>query len=388
MKRIMVICPTPRDERELARVSGPAVVEGAACETFSRPLLDGDAAALHWVGRDPLADIEDLVQRCREGGIGAVVSTADYPGIVVAGLIAERLGLPATRLEATLLCLHNYWSRVIQRDVVPEATPRFRLLDPAGSGPQGRFPLVVKPAAPFVSRSGRRVESSREIVEAREAWACAEALSSPLEALLQRYIGSGLERGQVVAEEAMDGVRAILEGYVFKGEVHSLGVVDVVGAGCEPGRFEYPSSLPEPVQERMLDIARRLMPEFGFDHGQFSLEFVCDDDSEAVWIAGLQPRMSPELAGLFTKVDGTSPYAVLLALGEGRRPEFTRGMGRASLAVAGHAELPTPMSRPAPYPSGTAWQVKSPRGCGSRMRQAQERGAPAGTVGRARSRAA
>ena len=49
-------------------------------------------------------------------------------------------------------------------------------------------------------------------------------------------------------------------------------------------RFEYPSSLPEPVQQRMGGIARRLMRGIGYQDGMFNIEFMYDPETEAIRI--------------------------------------------------------------------------------------------------------
>ena len=107
----------------------------------------------------------------------------------------------------------------------------------------------------------------------------------------------------------------------YGGEVHILGVVDSI---FFPGtlafsRFDYPSALPEGVQERMADIAERLMSGLGFDNGMFNVEMMYDAREDRIAIIEINPRMASQFADLYEKVDGTNSYEVLLDLGCGVR---------------------------------------------------------------------
>ncbi|CAN5439917.1 hypothetical protein BH20ACI3_BH20ACI3_19300 [soil metagenome] len=64
----------------------------------------------------------------------------------------------------------------------------------------------------------------------------------------------------LLVEELLEGLQATLEGYVYQGEIHLMGIVDSVMFPNTIAfkRFEYPSSLPESVQSRMFSLARKL----------------------------------------------------------------------------------------------------------------------------------
>jgi len=112
--------------------------------------------------------------------------------------------------------------------------------------------------------------------------------------------------------------------------VHVMGVVDSIMFPHTIAfqRFEYPSSLPVSVQERMADVARKVMPALGFDNGQFNIEFIYNSEANTVHIVEINPRMSSQFADLFEKVDGTNSYSVLLDLALGKTPDVKRGEGK------------------------------------------------------------
>ena len=104
---------------------------------------------------------------------------------------------------------------------------------------------------------------------------------------------------------------------LYGGEVHILGVVNSIffPDTLAFSRFDYPSALPEGVQERMADIAKRLMSGLGFDNGMFNVEMMYDAREDRIAIIEINPRMASQFADLYEKVDGTNAYEVLLDLG-------------------------------------------------------------------------
>jgi hypothetical protein len=147
-----------------------------------------------------------------------------------------------------------------------------------------------------------------------------------------------------LAEEILSGRLVTLEGFVAAGEVEILGIVD---SGLDPAtrsfvRFDYPSALPETVQARMADVARRVVRALGLDWTLFNIELVWDEAADTLRIVEVNPRICGQFGDLYQKVDGTSSYEVLLSLALGRRPRLARGAG--SFAAA--ASFPLRVFRP------------------------------------------
>lgn len=68
--------------------------------------------------------------------------------------------------------------------------------------------------------------------------------------------------GQIcLAEEALSGRQLTFEGYRYRGETHTLGVVDSVTHEDSPSfvRYQYPAAVPARVTERMADISDRVI---------------------------------------------------------------------------------------------------------------------------------
>ncbi len=339
-RTILVVCPTHRDLRELPLVSPPGVkylfhdyastsLEDLICNVASR----ADFA------NGPLEEMETILDKVAGIRLAGVISTDDYPGSTLAAAIAERLGLPGPDPGVSAICQHKYLARLAQAKLVPEAVPPFALIDVAEDTPLPqslRFPLFVKPVKSFFSIGAERVESAAALARLLPRWAALDQFFAPLDQLLRRYASSSIGTKRLIAEGVLTGEQVTVEGFVHDGTASIMGVVDSV---MFPGtlafaRFDYPSALPDGVQQRMAEIAAILMQGLGFDNGLFNIEMMYDPSADLISIIEINPRMASQFADLYEKVDGTSSYTVLLDIAQGRTPRFNRRQGRYGFAAS------------------------------------------------------
>ena len=112
-----------------------------------------------------------------------------------------------------------------------------------------------------------------------------------------------------------------VEGFVCDGSVEVLGIVDsTLHANGSFARFDYPSALPERVQDRMAAIARRVIAALGLERTIWNIEMMYDAAADRVSIVEVNPRICGQFADLYQKVDGTNSYEIALALCTGARP--------------------------------------------------------------------
>lgn len=336
---ILVLCPTHRDHRELAALAPDTRFlfhdyASIALEEMVAP----DPPSVAPFGC-PLAEIDKIIASVEGVDLVGIVSTDDYPGVTLAAAVAQRLGLPGPGPAAVLLCQHKFEARNLQQRHAPDAVPDFALIDTApdadAASPLG-YPVFVKPVKSFFSVGSRRIASSDELAHERRRWARADVFFEPFELLLQHYTGVDIGTRRLIAETPLDGAQCTLEGYVWAGRFHLVGIVDSI---FFPGtlafeRFEYPSRLPEALQRRMAEIAEAIMCGIGFDGGMFNIEFAADEASGRVSVIEINPRMASQFADLYEKVDGTNSYAHLLALSAGAEPSFSRGNGAYRMAAS------------------------------------------------------
>ncbi|HYG10785.1 MAG TPA: ATP-grasp domain-containing protein [Pyrinomonadaceae bacterium] len=341
MKRVLILCPTSREYRYLPAVAAALncrlVFDEFAGDYFDRQLA-GDrqpkASDL-----DILSLIEAQIERYRDGQLEGVTSAVGYPGMPVAGIMAERLGLPGVKVERVLRCEHKYYSRVAQHALVPAATPPFQIVPPTGLDghtPAIPFPLFLKPVKSCFSINAQKIFSLPEFRRAAATSLLPEGYLRPFNDLLRAHTDYEFDASHLLAETLLEGAQVSLEGYVFGGRVHVLGIIDSV---MFPGtisfeRFVYPSRLPPEVQARMTRIAETFIGGIGYDNALFNMELIYNPATGEIHIIEVNPKIASQFPDLFEKVDGVSSYAPLLQIALGEEPAFPRGQGAFKLAAS------------------------------------------------------
>jgi len=127
-----------------------------------------------------------------------------------------------------------------------------------------------------------------------------------------------------MAEGIIGGRQCTLEGYVLNGWIESTGIVDSIRYenGISFFRYEYPSSLPYKIQERMIRIAEKILSSIGFDNSAFNIEYYWDRGRDKIWLLEINTRVSESHSDIFEKVDGASNQAIPVDVALGRDPEF------------------------------------------------------------------
>jgi hypothetical protein len=337
---VLTIGLTDEDHHWLSRIEAP--------QRFRyRPLGDPVGGADPELCR-PRAFIEAGLAELRalDEPVAGIIAADDYPSTPLAAAIAQGAGLPGPGFEATLVCAHKAWSRIVQREVVPQAVPRFQLIDPqrtyGAADLELDFPFWLKPVKSALSFLSHRVASLAELAEVqararaelpRYARAFTEMLEMSRVAPPAALAGTNGE--WLIAEELMGGRQCTLEACCAAGRVQRLGVVDSVRLPNRVSfsRFEYPSRLPAATQDGMLRIAERVMQRVGFGQGIFNIEFFVGADGRPM-IIEINPRICPQFTDLYAKVDGTLTHQVLVELATVRTPALRRGAGRYACAAS------------------------------------------------------
>ena len=341
MKKVLIISPTGREYREL-----PAVAEALDCrivfEDFASASFDDLLSSAH-SGKaqsfEILPLIEETIRRYEQSGINGVTSGVGYPGMPVSSIIADRFRLPGPRTDCVLRCEHKYYSRVAQQALVPEAVPRFQLVDPEnldGLADNLNFPLFLKPVKSCFSINADKIVSPEVFLRRLGSGLLPAGFLKTLNDLIRTYTDFPLSASYLLAESPLEGVQVSLEGYAFAGKVYVLGIIDAV---MYPGtisfrRFEYPSRLNEDVQARMAQIAETFMSGIGYDNAFFNIEFMYNPATDEIHIIEINPKIASQFTDLFEKVDGLSSYSPLLEIALGQAPKFPRRQGAFQVAAS------------------------------------------------------
>ncbi len=104
-------------------------------------------------------DMEGILSRATEqleqfpGTVDGIIHYIDFPVSTTVPLLCRRFGLPSASFESVLKCEHKYWSRLEQRQVVPDHVPQFACFDPFDDQALAKlpleFPFWIKPIKSF-----------------------------------------------------------------------------------------------------------------------------------------------------------------------------------------------------------------------------------------------
>jgi hypothetical protein len=321
--RTLILFNYDWDATAFGRLASAWQADQAGFDLFSFP------SYLRLASFDLQRFVDGLAQRAAQRGWGAVVSHHEQFGALGAALLAERMGWPGTPVAAVLACQHKLHARQVLQRVCPEANLSFAPLQ-ARYGepiPPGlRYPLFAKPVKAAFSVLARRVADHEQLTALTrfgplEQWII-HRLVEPFDRIARARLGEIGSAHGMQLEEPFDAPQYNLDGYVFDGRVHALGVVDALmypGTGAFL-RFERPSRLADHVQARALDVATRFLKAVGFHHGFFNMEFFYHAATDALKVIEFNPRLASQLADLYLRVDGLDAHAGSLALAHGRDP--------------------------------------------------------------------
>lgn len=267
----------------------------------------------------------------RHSEVAGVISPWDFPASSVVAAVAEKHDLPGPGLKAAAKCEHKYWSRLLQREAVPDTVPRFERLDPFDDGAWDAMtlspPFWLKPIKGASSSLGFRIDDEETfdaaIATIREN---IQTFSDSFAQVLEHI--DMPERAQLgaphdcIAEQIIGGDQVTVEGYVHDGQVVVHGIVDSIRHSNHStfSRYQYPSELPGSVLDTMRTYTREVLGLIGYDHATFNVEFFRDDASDEIWLLEINPRIPQSHAAMFELVEGAPNFAECEHVAVGRRP--------------------------------------------------------------------
>jgi hypothetical protein len=141
-------------------------------------------------------------------------------------------------------------------------------------------------------------------------------LVEPFERIARARLPQAGSAHNLLLEQPMAGAQYNLDGYVFDGVAHRIGVVDAVHYPDTQAfmRFEFPGSLSEALQLRALEVAQQFLRKVGFTHGLFNMEFFYDAASDRLGVIEFNPRMASQFSDLYLRVLGIDLHQLSLAL--------------------------------------------------------------------------
>ncbi|GGC55354.1 ATP-grasp domain-containing protein [Hoyosella rhizosphaerae] len=316
-----------------------------SCDVVFHPLLSFDrlVVAEEINMRQLLHDAREQLSAF-DGRIDAIIPHWDFPTSVLVPILAADLGLRAPTLDSVLRCEHKYWSRVEQRDCIPQVVPAFDLVDPFDDLAEQKislaYPFWLKPVKSHSSTLGFRINDAESFKEALalvrdKIGDIADAFDEVLDTV---DFPSHIRRASstmCVAEELLVGHEFALEGYATQGEVVIYGVLDIDldEQTHSLTSLIYPASnTPARVEEEAVDATRQFLSHIGFSDGCFNAEFIWDREHDRLRLIEVNTRISQAHTDLFLKVDGAPNHLTALNVALGRQPNFPFRKGDFSVA--------------------------------------------------------
>ena len=333
-KRVLVLFPSTWDAKQFE--SCRAEWERDYELLFAEPSYESCPTDL-----EPLAYLEE-VERMYRGRIDGILSSNDYPGATIAAALATRLGLPSSTPDAIVRATHKYYSRCVQRETIPEATPDFWLVDPGQAeraAAEVKYPCFVKPVKGTFSVLSQKINSADEL----RAFLARPVVTEFIDEFMTIFNAQvkGLTNFEIdgrffVAEGFMHGVQVTVEGLVAGGQAEIYGIVDsVMHAGTGSfGRFDLPSALRPETCAQMADIAARIVRALGLTQGLFNVEMIYQPLDDSIRIIEVNPRICGQFGDLYQKVNGVHSYLTALDVVTGTPPRAVRTRGSHALATS------------------------------------------------------
>ncbi|MBD2605293.1 hypothetical protein H6G81_12285 [Scytonema hofmannii FACHB-248] len=275
--------------------------------------------------------ILDRIQKYKNGieRFDGVVGTNDLPSLV-ASILAERLHLRGPSPESIVRTQNKYLSRLSQREIVPECTPKFQL----GSEIQRdedvtlSFPLFTKPVLSKVSRYSFYIENYASLQK------ILSQASSVLNTQNERYCWSFEEMmtfglvnpmempsaTSMICEELLYGDHITVDGWISDGKVGFFGNTLCVFLPNKISfdRFDFPFHCSALLEDKIYQISERVIKGVGLNNTLFNIEMKVREEDCTVSIIEINTRLSMQFVFLIEKVTGMNPLARLIqvALGE------------------------------------------------------------------------
>lgn len=280
------------------------------------------------------------------GSVDAIVGYWDFPVSTILPLVRKIARLGGPSLESVLKCEHKFWSRLIQLESIPDHIPPFAAINPFDDDAikqcHIQYPFWLKPVKSVLSHLGFLVQDLAMFKTALEATRLnIKRYAVPFNYILDRaelppYIKE-INGYYCIAEGLISkGRQCTLEGYVFKGDVNIYGAVDSVRGGrlqTSFTRYQYPSTLPLNVLDRMEIITRTFLASTGYNNAPFNIEFYWDEELDKISLLEINTRISKSHVPLFKMVDGEYHHAVMIDLALGKQPDFPKREGPFQVAA-------------------------------------------------------
>jgi hypothetical protein len=319
MKKILFLCDA----------SDIDVVEQSFCHQDEYRLTIETTEKILQFGVKPY--LEQTIERIRQNPdmYDGIVGTHDSSA-VFAAIIARETGHRFAPISAVINAQNKYLCRRIQREVIPEHTPRYALaLDYLRNPSRLDLPFFIKPVRSNISFGTHVVTKPGELEYyiARESIDIARFNQYYLNALsIDPSFHNALNVAtcnSFLCEDLITGTQVTVDGYVFEGQAEFFGITRAVYHPDTNSFFyhAFPHSFNPGLQEKIESALKKLIHALGIDNSFFNVELRADEDKNRFSIIEVNCRTAFQFAKTIEAVTGTDPLLMLCDVAVGKKPE-------------------------------------------------------------------
>ncbi|NKB77829.1 MAG: ATP-grasp domain-containing protein [Gammaproteobacteria bacterium] len=248
-----------------------------------------------------------------------------------ASIMTEKMDLIGPEFSSIANIQNKYRARCTQLDIVPHATPAFKLASQvlAGDPFPGEFPVIIKPVRSCLSLDTYVVhnkdELNKRLRQIQHIKPSTEDHQSPsfgdfrrdqsiLHPTEYEHIDDTLIEAYALGEQYT------VDGYLYKGKCVFLGYTlsEFLPDTLSFSRFSFPHHFTATTQEYIESTLKQYLLASGLNNTMFNAEFRFDQKNHSMAIIEVNTRIAFQFIQMIYHVNGISSieYMTLIALGE------------------------------------------------------------------------
>lgn len=263
--------------------------------------------------------------------IDGVTSTDDYPGSLLAALLARELNFKyIPDIKSLLKAQHKVVARSLNEKTLAEYLNRWSRYS-FDEKPALEFPFFIRPSKGVASMFAQKVTCENELAAyQKKVNGHFHHFCGLFNQIWEEEIGDGDSTECFLIEELVENaVQVTVDGFVFDGEAKALGVTDSI---MFPGtisfqRFDYPSHLDNKATSLLKKVAEQAVLDCEINNSMWNVELFYHPETGRCTIIEINPRMAFQFSDLYEMVDGVNLYNIQLQIACGIKPVWKEKQG-------------------------------------------------------------
>ncbi len=259
--------------------------------------------------------------------VNGVFGTDDISN-VIASIIAKKINIPGPDPVHILRSINKYLSRKIQKEYLQDHYPKFSILSNIDIKRKLQFPLFIKPIYSNSSSNSFFVNSEKKLTKIIRSSKIDLNKRNRIYSKLIKYINDPVSNNYntnaLICENIIKGTQITLDGYIFQGKVHFLGITksNFIPKTISFSRFDYPIIFKKEINQKLEKIASKFVTSSMLDNTLFNIEFMVDIENDIISIVEINPRMSTQFTPLVKMITGISQLEIACDISIGIKPNF------------------------------------------------------------------